>query len=571
MRTHRRSALFLITALTALTVVPVAPAFATEVAPPETVTASVDGLEVAADAAAVVDAAGLTRVDEPAATDATETDVIFSTIGFRLPDGVDQIELRTRSTEGAWGEWFTVERVSPELDGPDAGSPNEVPPHAALSEPAWVGPSDAFQVALDAGHGVDTEDAVAALEAELIDTLGDNEGVISRTIRHLTPRPVVAPAEAAVGRPTITSRAGWGANESWRTWSTSYRTPTFAVLHHTAGSNNYSKAESPGVVRGIYSYHARTLGWGDIGYNALVDKYGRIYEGRAGGLHRGAIGAHAKGFNTGSFGVSIMGNYDTVDVPAVALESVARVTAWKYDLHGIDASATRTMSAHGKTINTLTAHRNIGSTACPGRYLYAKMGALRSRIASLVGSGTAPAPEPAAPKEPPTRFVDVLRRDTHYATIESAAERALTSGCTATKFCPNTGVTRGQLATFLVKAVNLPPAATTSTFEDVSGVHTASIAALAASGITAGCSPTRYCPHDVVTRAQAASLISAAFSIPQAREGFSDVSRWSTHAGAIGGLVEAEVISGYGDGTFRPQDPVTRAAMATLLVRALDR
>ncbi len=556
----------LITALTALTVVPVAPSFATEVAPPETVTATVETLAEAAEPEAPAASAGLAAAEEPAATEVVTTDVTFSTIGFRLPDGVDEIRVRTRSTDGSWGEWLDVERVSPDLDGPDEGSGNEVAADSALSEPAWVGPSDAFQVALDAADAVDPVTAIDAIEAELIDTLGENEGLVSKAVRLLTPRPVVAPAEAAVGRPAIISRAGWGADESWRTWSTSYRTPTFAVLHHTAGSNSYTKAQSAAVVRGIYSYHARTLGWGDVGYNVLVDKYGQLFEGRAGGLDRGAIGAHARGFNTGSFGVSVMGNYDTVDVPAVAVEAVARVTAWKYDIHDINASASRTMSVGGRTINTLTAHRNVGATACPGRYLYAKMGQLRSRVATLVGSGGS-----STPTTPPTRFQDVPRTHTHHANIETAAQRAVTSGCTASRFCPGTGVTRAQMATFLVKAAGVPPAARTSSFRDVSGTHADSIAALSAAGITSGCTPRRYCPNEVITRAQAATLITATFGIPHGRSDFSDVNRWSTHSGAIGGLVEAKVASGYSNGTFQPAAPVSRAAMATMLVRAQDR
>ncbi|MEX0836259.1 MAG: S-layer homology domain-containing protein, partial [Nitriliruptor sp.] len=254
---------------------------------------------------------------------------------------------------------------------------------------------------------------------------------------------------------------------------------------------------------------------------------------------------------------------DTADVPAAAVEAVARVTAWKYDIHGISASASRTMSVGGRTINTLTAHRNVGSTACPGRYLYAKMGSIRSRVATLVGSGSS-----SAPTTPPTRFQDVPRSHTHYATIETAAQRALTTGCTTAQFCPGTGVTRAQMATFLVKAASIPPAATTSSFRDVSGVHAASISALSAAGITSGCSSTRYCPNEVVTRAQAASLITSTFEIPHARPRFSDVSRWSTHGGAIGGLAEAGVASGYSDGTFQPRSEVSRAAMATMLVRA---
>ena len=69
------------------------------------------------------------------------------------------------------------------------------------------------------------------------------------------------------------------------------------VVHHTAGSNDYAPQDSAGIVRSIYEYHTRTLGWCDIAYNALVDKYGQVFEGRAGGMDRPVEGSHTGGFN----------------------------------------------------------------------------------------------------------------------------------------------------------------------------------------------------------------------------------------------------------------------------------
>ena len=82
-------------------------------------------------------------------------------------------------------------------------------------------------------------------------------------------------------------------------------------MHHTADTNNYTADQVPAMMRSIYRYHTVSRGWGDIGYNVIVDKYGRLWEGRFGGLASTVIGAHAGGFNTGTFGVSMLGNYDT--------------------------------------------------------------------------------------------------------------------------------------------------------------------------------------------------------------------------------------------------------------------
>ena len=101
--------------------------------------------------------------------------------------------------------------------------------------------------------------------------------------------------------PLILSRLAWGANERIRreeVRDTQTRV-RFAIVHHTAGSNSYTRAQSAAIVRGIQRYHVLANGWDDIGYNFLVDKYGQIFEGRFGGIDRNVVGAHAQGFNTG--------------------------------------------------------------------------------------------------------------------------------------------------------------------------------------------------------------------------------------------------------------------------------
>ena len=99
------------------------------------------------------------------------------------------------------------------------------------------------------------------------------------------------------------------------------------VVHHTAGTNSYSAGQSASIVRGVYYYHAVTLDWGDIGYNFLVDKFGTVFEGRSGSVAAPAgkmsVGAHARGVNTGTMGISMMGDYSTVSPSDAQLGSVA--------------------------------------------------------------------------------------------------------------------------------------------------------------------------------------------------------------------------------------------------------
>src|SRR5581483_1690954 len=93
---------------------------------------------------------------------------------------------------------------------------------------------------------------------------------------------------------------------------------------------------SAAIVRGIELYHVRANGWNDIGYNFLVDRYGQIFEGRAGGVDRNVIGAHAEGFNTGSVGVAVLGNYSSASLTPAAERSLVKLLAWRLDVAHVD-------------------------------------------------------------------------------------------------------------------------------------------------------------------------------------------------------------------------------------------
>src|SRR5690606_10092294 len=199
-------------------------------------------------------------------------------------------------------------------------------------------------------------------------------------------------AAASSPRPTIYSRAQWGADESISTWTPQIGKVVAATVHHTAGTNTYTSAQVPALLRGIYTYHAQSRGWGDIGYNVLVDKFGRLWEGRKGGLDRAVIGAHASGVNSAAFGVSFMGNYDTTAVPTVAVDAAARVIAWKFALHGVTAGSSTVIN--GQRLQTVFGHREVGQTSCPGQYLFARMPELRTKVKGLEGDTAARAYAP---------------------------------------------------------------------------------------------------------------------------------------------------------------------------------
>ncbi len=198
----------------------------------------------------------------------------------------------------------------------------------------------------------------------------------------------VSPAE-----PAIVTRAQWGADESLRHGTPSYATVKMAFVHHTDTGNDYTPADAPAIVRAIYAYHTRTLGWSDIGYDFLIDRYGTIYEGRYGGAARGVVGAQVLGFNTHSTGVSIIGTYTAEAPPAAAMTSLEDLLAWKLSLGGLDPQGTATMTCGstekfkaGATVKlpVIAGHRDANYTECPGDALYALLPAVRSAVWTLM-------------------------------------------------------------------------------------------------------------------------------------------------------------------------------------------
>ncbi|HCW31930.1 MAG: N-acetylmuramoyl-L-alanine amidase family 2 protein [Candidatus Peregrinibacteria bacterium GW2011_GWE2_39_6] len=157
------------------------------------------------------------------------------------------------------------------------------------------------------------------------------------------------------------------------------------VIHHTASTPNL--ADPAASVRAIYYYHAITRGWGDIGYNYLIDPEGNIYEGRYGG--DGVVGGHSRGYNTGSIGIALIGNYQDSEVPYAVLDSLTKLIVAKADLFKINIAGFS--SFRGEVIPNLVGHRDVGSTACPGKKVYDLLGVLKKIAATnaelIISSG----------------------------------------------------------------------------------------------------------------------------------------------------------------------------------------
>ncbi|MCM0640317.1 N-acetylmuramoyl-L-alanine amidase [Cellulomonas wangsupingiae] len=326
--------------------------------------------EGARDRTAVVDS-GVRTVDE------------FTVLGISWAATETDVTARYRTrADGRWTPWRETGAGEGEQGETRTNSDAlVVPPSTAVEVEVRTaaGPvNDVKVVLIDGGEGFAQESAAAAASRSAAQS---------------------AVAASSMPRPAIISRAQWGADESMRTCSPDYTTTTSAAaVHHTVSSNTYSAEAAAGVVRGIYAYHTRAessggRGWCDIGYNALVDRFGRVYEGRAGSFDQSVVGVHTGGFNSRTFGVSVIGDHSTTVPSAQVLEGVSQAIAWKFATERILANTTVTMVSGGGaskypegtpvTFHTIYAHRDAAQTACPGEQLYARIQQVRDRVAAL--------------------------------------------------------------------------------------------------------------------------------------------------------------------------------------------
>jgi hypothetical protein len=291
----------------------------------------------------------------------------FDMVGLHW-GGSGSVEFRTRSTHGGWSAWH---RAAPEAeDLPDkATSEARSAQGWRLGNPYWVGASDRIAYRLH-GH-------VTRLRAYFIQS---------------TEQRIPLRRMSMAGSPSIVSRLAWGANEAIRRASPSYaRTLQLGLVHHTAGSNSYTASQSAAIVRGIEVYHVKGNGWNDIGYNFLIDKYGQVFEGRYGGIDKNVIGAQAEGFNTGSFGVALLGTYSTTAPSSAAKTALVNLLAWRLDVAHIDPLSNITFTSGGNArfpagtpvfLRAVSGHKDTGFTSCPGAVLYAQLGALARQAAA---------------------------------------------------------------------------------------------------------------------------------------------------------------------------------------------
>jgi putative cell wall-binding protein len=312
------------------------------------------------------------------------------------PNELIKIAIRTSRDGKTWSSWKVVE--VDEIEGPDHRKSEET-----FSKLIYGDRGRYIQYRIEMDTDGSKKPRIRDFKLTLINS---EDGGKVETMTSLADILFKRAKAAFLDKPEVVSRAEWGADESLRynsdgteKWPREYDQVTHLVVHHTDTPVN--DPDPAARVRSIYYYHTVTRNYGDIGYNAIIGSDGRIYEGRKGEdgdvLTPGVVGAHAYSFNYGSFGVAVMGTYESTALPDSLREKLIQLLAYQADLHGIDplgkADFVRdyeyddpNVPPVDKNVPTLLGHGNLprASTQCPGDYIVNHLTGLRSDVGAAM-------------------------------------------------------------------------------------------------------------------------------------------------------------------------------------------
>ncbi len=301
------------------------------------------------------------------------------------------VSLRFRARDGRWSSWVSA--------GANGHGPEARPaPDRHVGEPIWTGGTTAVQVR--------AKGTMSGVRLHLVNVQDDQAttrhaaGAASATLA--ADLPLATPTLAAgPGQPPIIARRAWAQRTSVPKVAPEYGAVQMAFVHHTENPNGYAASEVPAMLRAIYVFHRYVNGWDDIGYNFVIDLYGRIFEARAGGIDEPVIGAHAGGYNHASTGVAVLGSFMAAPISTAARGALEALLAWKLSLHGAPAEGSVTVRVNPAgavysrfpanarvPLPRIAGHRDGDATDCPGNVLYGELPAIRTGVRRL-------APNPA--------------------------------------------------------------------------------------------------------------------------------------------------------------------------------
>jgi N-acetylmuramoyl-L-alanine amidase len=319
----------------------------------------------------------------------------FDLLGVR--SAADGLEVRVRRRDRAWSPWVPL--GAGHHHRPDTGT------GAHASDPVWAGGADELQLRTAKRPRGRLSVHFVAIPA-----------AAKRRGARASASAAKAHSAQAGAPPPIIPRAGWGGDAITPRSAPDYGDVQVAFVHHTVSANDYAPEDSAGIVLAMAKYHRDTNGWNDLGYNFVVDRYGQVFEGRAGGVDQAVIGAQAQGYNAHSTGIANIGTFTDAGQTDAALDAMARLIAWKLPLHGAPVAGQVVLTSGGGDLNRYTSgtpvtlqrisgHRDGDATACPGNALYAQLPDLRRRTAAIAPANTPPAAVALAMEAPTTTVV----------------------------------------------------------------------------------------------------------------------------------------------------------------------
>lgn len=353
----------------------------------------------------VVDSLAVPAADPPAGAAARGTAVAaeltttrvrpFDLVGVTWEAGTEPpglvVQVRLRLGD-AWTGWRALPHEHTE--GPAAGE------ESAAREgtgPLWTGGADGVAVRItSAGGSAPADVQVVTVDPGADPAAAARIGGVDALARPASGRPINR-SPAFPARPRAISRGQWGADPSLTEPCDAPRygrTARMVFVHHTVNANNYSAREAPSIVRSIYAYHTQGQNWCDIGYNALIDRFGNVYVGRRGGFSKPVRGAHSGDYNTDTVGVSLIGNFERARPSASMQNALIRFVGWRLGTSYAPVTGKATVS--GTRFARISGHRDAMSTACPGRYVYASLPSLRRRAADYLSHYRSPLARKAA-------------------------------------------------------------------------------------------------------------------------------------------------------------------------------
>ncbi len=293
------------------------------------------------------------------------------------PDAALDLAVRTSADGVAWGEWEHLHADSHARDLRDT---------ATFGNLIIGAPARFVQFSAATQGGAADAASLDAFRLTAVNTLAaSNVGIFH--------------AEAVNGI-TIIPRAGWSADEKLRfdkdnkeIWPPEYRAIKKVIVHHTVTRD--PETDPRATLRAIYQYHAVSRGWGDIGYNFLIDQQGTVYEGRFGGDR--VVGGHALQYNWGSIGIAILGTYTDHTIPdPVRASLVALIRAKAGDLDPVGKS----FFIDRDNVMNIGGHRGVIQTSCPGDGFYPHLDNIRRELKGLPLWTGDPAADPVAANPP---------------------------------------------------------------------------------------------------------------------------------------------------------------------------